>query len=113
MLIGLVLASLVVPLFANYAVESVGAYRPEQSKVVPLSNDDVVGMVKGGLSNDIVIAKIKASATNFDTSPAALQELKSGMIPDAITLVMVQSSLVKENIGLSGRPVLTDIICRH
>ena len=90
--IGLVRARVVVPLFAAYAVESVGAYRQERSKVAPLSNDDVVGMVKAGLSADIVIAKIKASATNFDTSPAALQVLKSASIPDAITLVMAQSA---------------------
>ena len=92
LLIGLVLASVAVPLFANYAVESVGAYRPEQSKVAPLSNDDVVGMVKAGRSADIVIAKIKASATDFDTSPAALQVLKSSNVPDVIILAMTQSS---------------------
>ena len=92
LLFALVLASVVVPLFASYAVDSFGTYRKEQLKVAPLSNDDIVVMVKAGLSADIVIAKINASATNFDTSPAALQVLKSARIPDGITLVMAQSS---------------------
>jgi hypothetical protein len=56
-----------------------------------LTNKDVVGMLNAGLSADVVIAKIKSSATDFDTSAAALQELKSANVPDAVILTMVQS----------------------
>lgn len=97
LLFGLVLASVVVPLFASYAIESVEAYRKQQPKVAPLSNDDVVRMVKAGLSAEIVIAKIRSSATNFDTSPEALQVLKSASMPDAIILVMTRSSFDAKN----------------
>jgi hypothetical protein len=57
-----------------------------------LTNKDVVGMLNAGLSADVVIAKIKSSATDFDTSAAALQELKSANVPDAVILTMVQSA---------------------
>jgi hypothetical protein len=56
----------------------------------PLTNKDVLDMIKGGLNAEIVIAKIRKSPTNFDTSPAALSELKTAGLPDAVILAMVQ-----------------------
>lgn len=63
-----------------------------------LTNKDVLEMIKSGLSADVVVAKIKSSPAKFDTTPAALSELKAAGIPDAVILAMVQSS---------GRPVVT------
>ncbi|HTX14761.1 MAG TPA: hypothetical protein VMD77_05650 [Candidatus Baltobacteraceae bacterium] len=57
----------------------------------PLTNADVLDMLKAGLSQEIVIAKIKASSCEFDTAPAALKELKAANIPDAVILAMVQA----------------------
>ncbi len=54
-----------------------------------LTNKDVSDMVKAGLTADIIVAKIKSSATSFDTSPAALAELKTATVPDAVILAMV------------------------
>ena len=49
-------------------------------------------MLRAGLSPEIIIAKIKASTSNaFDTSPAALQELKAAGLPDSVILAMVES----------------------
>lgn len=62
-----------------------------QSTASPLSNKDVVEMVKMGLSTDVIVAKIKSSASTFDTNPAALQELKAANVPDAVILAMVQA----------------------
>ena len=56
-----------------------------------LTNQDVVGMLKAGLSSDIVTAKIKASGCDFDTSPAALKELKHDGVPDQVILEMVRA----------------------
>ena len=47
-------------------------------------------MIRAGLSAEVVIAKIKTSATSFDTSPAALQELKAAGVPDSVILAIVQ-----------------------
>jgi hypothetical protein len=57
----------------------------------PLTNADVLDMLKAGLSQEIVVAKINASACEFDTSPAALKALKSANVPDAIILAMVKA----------------------
>lgn len=63
-----------------------------QSKAqVPLTNSDVVGMVKAGIGAEIVVAKIKTASCSFDTSPAALKELKDAGIPDSVILAMVQA----------------------
>jgi hypothetical protein len=47
-----------------------------QSSQKPLTNADVVEMVRGGLAETTVILSIQNSTTNFDTSPRALIELK-------------------------------------
>ena len=58
----------------------------------PLSNKDVIDMVKAGLSAEIIHAKVKASPGNYDTSPAALQELKAAAVPDIVIVAMVEAS---------------------
>jgi hypothetical protein len=57
----------------------------------PLTNADVLTMVKAGLSAEIITAKIKASPDRFDTSPATLGELKNAGVPDAVILAMVKA----------------------
>jgi len=55
-----------------------------------LTNKDVMEMLKAGLSADVLVAKIKTSATNFDTTPAALSELKASAVPESVILAMVK-----------------------
>ncbi|MFZ0980578.1 MAG: hypothetical protein WAN23_14355 [Candidatus Acidiferrales bacterium] len=62
-----------------------------QATAKPLTNADVLDMLKAGLSQEIVIAKIKASSCEFDTAPAALKELKAANIPEAVILAMVEA----------------------
>jgi hypothetical protein len=63
--------------------------KPEQTSAA-LTNKDVVEMIKAGLTADVVVAKIRSSATNFDTSPAALTDLKATNVPDSVILAMVK-----------------------
>jgi hypothetical protein len=56
-----------------------------------LTNQDVVDLVKTGLSDDVVVAKIKGSSNQFDTSTSALKDLKSAGVSDAVILAMVQA----------------------
>ena len=60
----------------------------------PLTNADILDMLNSGVSQDIVIAKIKKSACEFDTSPEALKALK-----------VVRSAL--ESCSLRDRPPLS------
>src|SRR5579875_417874 len=57
-----------------------------------LTNKDVVGMLKAGLPADIIIAKISGSPCSFDTSPGALEQLKTAGVPDAVIMAMVKAS---------------------
>lgn len=56
-----------------------------------LTDSDIAEMAKSGLSAKIIIAKIQTSPCNFDTSPAALESLKSAGVPDGVILQMVNS----------------------
>jgi hypothetical protein len=77
-----------------------------QSNNAPLTNKDVIELLKMGLSPDVIVAKIKNSSSNFDTSPAALQELKTANAPEAVILAMVQapSSTNQASATLSEKP---------
>jgi hypothetical protein len=57
----------------------------------PLSNEDVIDLLQAGLSPEVVIAKIKSTPCKFETSPAALRQLKAAHVPSSVILVMVQS----------------------
>jgi hypothetical protein len=65
--------------------------QPSQSATAPLRNEDVLKMHQSGISPEVVVAKIKASAAVFDTSPAALRGLKEAGVPDAVVLAMVEA----------------------
>lgn len=54
-----------------------------------MTNQDVIEMVSGGLSDDIVATSIKqASAADFDTTPTGLLALKKSHVSDAVILAM-------------------------
>ena len=87
------LLSLILMLTMSFAAVGFPSQDPNAVKPQPVStsitNKDVLDMIKAGLTADIIVAKIKSSATNFDTSPAALAELKAVNVPDVVILAMV------------------------
>jgi hypothetical protein len=60
-----------------------------------LTNQDVVAMVSSGISEDVILAKIRAMsasgsmATSFDTSVDGLKALKSANVPDSVIKAMI------------------------
>lgn len=58
-----------------------------------LTNDIVLKMLKDGIASEIIVAKIKTSTCNFDTSPGSIQSLKQGGVPDAVILAMVEAPI--------------------
>jgi hypothetical protein len=58
-----------------------------------LTNQDILDMNKIGLQPEILIAKIKTSRCNFDTSPASLKTLKSTGLGEGVILAMVEAPL--------------------
>ena len=71
-----------------------------------LTNKDVLDMVKSGLATEIVVAKIKASPGNFDTSAATLVELKSANVPDAVIMAMVGGELEAPAASADPQPIV-------
>jgi hypothetical protein len=59
----------------------------------PLTNADVLDMLNAGVSDQVVIAKIKKSPCDFDTSPTTLKGLKAAHISDAVILAMIEASV--------------------
>ena len=72
------------------ATPHTGTEQPSAKSGV-LTNKDVLDMHKMGLPPEILVAKIKSSQCNFDTSPQQLQQLKSSGLIDAVILAMVQA----------------------
>jgi hypothetical protein len=67
------------------------AAQPQHEIVVPLTNKNIVSMQSMRLGPDVILAKIKSSPTNFDTTPSGLQKLKFAGVPDKIIVAMVQA----------------------
>jgi uncharacterized protein YgiM (DUF1202 family) len=64
---------------------------PREDVNLPLNNRNVLNMHGMRLSTDVIIAKIKSSQCDFDTSPAALQKLKLAGLPDNVIQAMIQA----------------------
>jgi len=61
-----------------------------QVQLKALSNDDVMQMVTLGLSDDVIVEKIRsASSTNFDTSIDRLKVLKAAKVSDVVLRAMI------------------------
>jgi len=56
-----------------------------------LTNRNVIDLVKSGLPEAIIAAKVTKTGGRFDTSTDALKGLKATGVPDAVILAMVQA----------------------
>jgi Protein of unknown function (DUF2846) len=75
------------------SASSLAAGSPQKA----LNNQDILEMHRSGLSADVIVAKIKVGPCDFDTSPAALQRLKSEKVPDNVILAMVNAPAGKSH----------------
>lgn len=74
-----------------------------QGSSTALSNQDVLGMIKAGLAPDLIIAKIKSSGGNFDTSPETMKKLQIDGVPGEIIMAMIVAG-TKSNEGEAPSP---------
>src|SRR4029450_5338613 len=56
-----------------------------------LTNESIMSMVKGGLSEAVVLARVRSGPANFDTSTNALLTLKKAGVSDKIIEAMVSA----------------------
>jgi len=59
------------------------------TKIQALTNADVVGMVKAGLSDDVILEKIRRSPVAFDVSTEALVSLKTAGVSDQVVKALL------------------------
>jgi hypothetical protein len=85
----LFLAITVAMMAAQTAPPSVAPIQQHDSK--PLSDADIVSLVKGGLAESTILLAIEQNPTAFETSPFALVELKNQGVPSAVIDAMLRS----------------------
>src|SRR6185295_7797584 len=59
--------------------------------IAPLTNSDVVTMIRAKLPSLLIIEKINTSSCLFDTFPSVLAELKYKGVPDDVLMAMVKA----------------------
>ncbi|MCA1566325.1 MAG: hypothetical protein LC803_11935 [Acidobacteria bacterium] len=92
---------------AARAQEAAKIIQPSQETAArPLGNADVLALVKAALAPDVIIAKIKSSACNFETTPAALEQLKAGGVPDAVIVAMLAATAATAAPQTTSTPVV-------
>jgi hypothetical protein len=74
-----------------HPLATVAAPSPAASVPAQLTNRDVLDLHRAGLPEQVLVAKIKSSQTNFDTSPSQLKELKAAGLADTVILAMVEA----------------------
>jgi hypothetical protein len=67
----------------------------------PLTNKDVVGMVKEGLNSSVIVKAIQANESDFDVSPPALTQLKADGVGQDVMEAMLDAQSHKKGVALA------------
>ena len=77
-----------------------------------ITNKDVVDMVGLGLSDDLIISKIRSAAAGqtlqFDTSVTGLKELKAAKVSDEVIKVMINPAPAAAQVVVAATPISND-----
>lgn len=93
-----------------FAVDNGPAQAAESQAQVPaptgpsLTNDDIIKLAKEKLPDSVILAKIKSSACDFDTSTDGLIKLKRAGISDAVLQAMVDAPPSTASSDSAGGP---------
>lgn len=63
----------------------------------PMTNDEVISLTKAGLSQSIIIGKIRSGKSNFDLSTDSLIKLKQAGVHDDIVAAMLEAKSGKSS----------------
>ena len=89
----------------------VGALSSAQELSKRLTNQDVIDMTAMGLSDDVIIAKIRSmpgDGLKFDTSVEGLKALKAGKVSEAVIKVMVNPTPPPAPVILAATAISND-----
>lgn len=62
------------------------------AQTTPMHNEDVIRLVRAGLSEELVLAKIRMSETSFDMSTDAMVALAEARVPEPVIKAMMAST---------------------
>ena len=90
--------------------------RTQDAAAMPkrLTNQDVISMVQLGLSEDVIITKIRTTSSNgadairFDTSVEGLKALKAAHVPDSVIKVMINPAPPPPTMVTASTPMTID-----
>lgn len=93
-------------------------FLPLCATAAPMTNDDVIKMVKGGLGEATVLQAIDAAEAGFDTSPDGLVKLKGGGVSDTVIqrIIARKSSAPAAPVAATQQPApapATPSVCRE
>ncbi|MGO9340728.1 MAG: hypothetical protein ACLPY1_24905 [Terracidiphilus sp.] len=78
----------------------------QSSLEIDVDNARIIEMTHKGLGDDVIIARIKASATKFSLSDDDLANLKKAGVSDSVVAAMIQSTqLTSPKVAIDGNPV--------
>jgi hypothetical protein len=78
----------------------------QSSLETDVDNARVIEMTRKGLGDDVIIARIKASASKFNLSDDDLAALKKAGVSDSVVAAMIQSTqLTTPRVAIDGNPV--------
>lgn len=74
---------------------------PSMASGPALTNADILALAGAGLGPEVILAKIRTSRPQFDTSPSALIELKRAGVPQEVITAMIyrQAGIVSPGAG--------------
>src|ERR1043166_302605 len=82
---------------------AMGCFAFAQQK--PLTNDDVITMVKGGMPESVVVSAIQSRPGKFSTSTSELVRLhKAGVTENELNAMIAASSKGNANAGSASTP---------
>src|SRR5687767_3118108 len=85
----LILAALMPAKYVYALTPAAKIIQQSQSSSTPLTNQDVLALLKAELPLDLILAKIKASDSHFDTSVETLKKLQADGVSGEIIMAMI------------------------
>ena len=79
-----------------------------------MTNDSVLSLVKQGLGDELIVAKINSEPCKYDTSISSLIALKNAAVSERILAAMVsRCASINASRGIAGDDASTDPLVRH
>src|SRR5215510_4914660 len=91
-LLSISLVILLLTYFADPGSSAAKSIQQEQESVKPLTNQDVINLVKSHLAPDEIAAQLLRSGCDCVVSAAELERLKAEGVPDQVLLVMTRAT---------------------